>query len=178
MKWLNLLCVIALGCGEDRAGASQPDDLAAAGSDAQSTAAECERFKLEADFEGLPLTELQDGEYVISSTYLQLRAEPEVREKFGELMRPIMTDLATRDGLVALSFGDSQGCGTARTLAVWRDDVAMFGFVTSEAHDRAVQAIDGLSRGGSVVMHWNGDKSSVSWSSAMNYLAEAEGPFY
>jgi hypothetical protein len=61
---------------------------------------------------------------------------------------------------------------------VWRDDVAMFGFVTGEAHGRAAQAIDELSRGGSVVMHWSGDKSSANWSSAMNYLAEAEGPFY
>lgn len=182
---LGLLCVIQLGCGEDRTGASQPDDLTVAGSDAQPTAAECERFELEPDFEGAPLTgpqvvagELMPGDYIISSTYLQLRAEPDVRRKFGELMQPIMADLMTRDGLLALSFGDSKRCGTARTLAVWRDDVAMFGFVTGEAHGQAVQAIDALSRGGSVVMHWKGDQGSANWSSAMSYLAEAEGPFY
>jgi len=185
MRTLVLLCLIQLGCGERRAGTSRPDDLTVAGADAQPTAAECERFKLETDFEGAPLTgprvqdgELMEGDYIISSTYLQLRAEPEARQKFGELMQPIMADLMKRDGLLALSFGDSKRCGTARTLAVWRDDVAMFGFVTGEAHGRAVQAIDALSRGGSVVMHWNGDKNSANWSSAMNYLAEAEGPFY
>lgn len=182
---LVLLCMTQLGCGEARAGTSQPDDLAVAGSDAPPTAAACERYKLEPDFEGAPLTgphvqdgELMAGDYIISSTYLQLRAEPEARQKLGELMAPIMADLMKRDGLLALSFGDSKRCGTARTLAVWRDDVAMFGFVTGEAHGRAVQAIDELSRGGSVVMHWSGDKSSASWSSAMSYLAEAEGPFY
>ena len=182
---LGLLCVLSLGCGEDRPGASQPDDLTVAGTDAPPGAAACERFKLEPDFVGAPLAgpsvqggELMDGDYIISSTYLQLRAEPEVRQKFGELMQPIMADLMSRDGLLALSFGDSKQCGTARTLAVWRDDVAMFSFVTGEAHSRAAQSIDALSRGGSVVMHWNGEKSSASWASAMNYLAEAEGPFY
>jgi hypothetical protein len=185
MRSLVLLCLVQLGCGEDRAGASQPDDLTVAGSDAPPAASECERYKLEPDFEGAPLTgpqvrdgELMAGDYIISSTYLQLRAEPDVRQKLGELMQPIMADLMSRDGLLALSFGDSKQCGTARTLAVWRDDVAMFSFVTGEAHGQAVQAIDQLSRGGSVVMHWNGDKSSANWSSAMNYLAEAEGPFY
>lgn len=185
MRKLILLCLIQLGCGEDRVGTSQSDDLTVAGSGAPPAAAACERYKLEPDFEGAPLTgpqvqdgELMAGEYIISSTYLQLRAAPEVRQRFGELMQPIMADLMKREGLLALSFGDSKQCGTARTLAVWRDDVAMFGFVTGEAHSQAVQAIDELSRGGSVVMHWNGDKTSANWSSAMNYLAEAEGPFY
>jgi hypothetical protein len=186
---LGLLCVLqpplSLGCGEDRAGASQPDDLTVAGSDSQPSAAECQHFVLEPDFEGAPLMgpnvqggQLLEGEYIISSTYLQLRAEPEAQKKFGELTHSLTADLMSRDGLLALSLGDSKSCGTARTLAVWRDDVAMFGFVTGEAHSRAVAAIDELSRGGSVVMHWTGDAGSVNWSSAMNYLAEAEGPFY
>lgn len=140
---------------------------------------------IEPDFAAAPLMgpnvrgdQLMPGQYIVSSTYLQLRTDPETRQKFGELMGPIMADLTTRDGLVALSFGDSKQCGTARTLAVWRDEEAMYGFVAGEAHLRAVQAIGQLSRGGSVVMHWTGDESTVSWSSAMNYLAEAEGPFY
>ena len=54
----------------------------------------------------------------------------------------------------------------------------MFGFVTGKAHSQAMTAIDQLSRGGSVVTHWAGDSKSANWSNAMNYLAEAEGPFY
>ena len=105
---------LSTGCGEDRSGHSKPDDLTVAGSDAPLTAAECERGKLEADFQGGPLAgpnvrdgALIAGEYIISSTFLQLRAEPETRQHFGELMQPIMADLMTRDGLLALSFGDS-----------------------------------------------------------------------
>ena len=177
-----ILVLLCSGCADQ---ASRFADLTTAGAAAQPSAAACEHFELEPDFAGSALAGpgvadggLMEGDYIISSTYLQLRAEPEVGQRFGELMQPIMADLMSRDGLVALSFGDSKRCGTARTLAVWRDEVAMFGFVIGEAHGRAVQAIDQLSRGRSVVMHWRADKSGASWSSAMNYLAEAEGPFY
>ena len=98
--------------------------------------------------------------------------------RFQELVEPIATDLASRDGLVGLSTGGSPGCGTARTLAVWRDDAAMFAFVTGEAHSAAMAAIDELSRGGSVVTHWLGDQTSATWENAAEQLAAEDGPTY
>ena len=112
----------------------------------------------------------------MSSTYLQLK--PAQQGRFQELLEPIETDLASRDGVVALSFGGSPACGTARTLAVWRDEAAMFAFVTGEAHSAAVSAIDELSRGGSVVTHWAGDESSATWEAAAAQLAADDGPTY
>jgi len=63
---LVLLCMTQLGCGEARAANPPPDDLAVACSDAPLTAAACERYKLEPDFEGAPVTgpQVQDGELI------------------------------------------------------------------------------------------------------------------
>ncbi|MET0385128.1 MAG: hypothetical protein ABW321_04175 [Polyangiales bacterium] len=128
----------------------------------------------------VPVTELQvpPGRYVVSTTYLQLRQDDAGRARFGELMVPIMAELASRPGLVGVSLSTSRSCGTARTLSVWEDDAAMLGFVTSEAHLAAMGAVTEVSRGGSLVTHWEGDETTVSWQSAADHAGAAEGPFY
>jgi quinol monooxygenase YgiN len=143
----------------------------------------CARGTLEPDMNASPLAgsavrggALEPGDYLLSSTYLQLK--PEKLDRFQELLAPIETDLGSRDGLVALSLGGSPACGTARTLAVWRDDAAMFAFVAGEAHSAAVRAIGELSRGGSVVTHWTGDQTSATWEVAAGHLAADDGPSY
>ena len=68
------------------------------------------------------------------------------------------------------------GCNTARTLSVWRDDVAMLEFSASPAHRAAVAASSQLNRGDSVVMHWTGDETQASWKAAAQKLAEYNGP--
>jgi hypothetical protein len=143
----------------------------------------CAPGTIEADMNAMPLSGpgvhdgvLEPGEYIVSSTYLQLKQD--ALGRFQELLEPIENDLASREGVVALSFGGSPRCGTARTLAVWRDEAAMFAFVTGEAHSAAVGAIDELSRGGSVVTHWAGDQISATWEHAAAQLAADDGPTY
>lgn len=157
--------------------ASQSSGVAAA------AGAPCERGILEPDLFTLPLSGpgvslgvVKSGEYVLSSTYLRLIESDAASTKFWEVLTPIMEDLAARDGLVALSLGLSLECNTARTLSVWRDDIAMLEFVASPAHVAAVAAGDQLNRGGSVVMHWTGDETQATWKAASEQLAAFDGP--
>jgi hypothetical protein len=145
----------------------------------------CSRGTLEPDFESAPLAgpavvegALPPGDYLISTTYLQLRQEPEAQRRFGQLMQPIMAELAARPGLLAISVGSSRACGVARTLSVWQDDIAMLGFVGSAAHGAAVASVQEVSRGGSLVTHWAGNETQASWPAAAEHAGRDEGPFY
>jgi len=146
---------------------------------------DCQRGTLESDFEPTPLAgagvkdgALVAGNYVISTTYLQLEQEPLAQQRFGQVVAAIMTDLKSRDGLLAVSLGTSASCGSARTLSVWRDELAMLAFVAGDAHSRAIGAVSQLSRGGSIVTHWLGDTSQISWQSAAEHIGADDGPFY
>jgi heme-degrading monooxygenase HmoA len=143
----------------------------------------CTRGAIEADLQSAPLAgpgvqngELAPGQYVMSSTYLQL--QPEKTARFAELIGPIMADLASREGLLAISLGNAPACSVARTLTVWRDETAMFEFVVGDAHAAAMRAVAEISRGGSVVTHWTGDQSTANWSHAAEQLAADDGPLY
>ena len=176
------------------AGSASDAPLAGAGSGAASSATSeepapsasaCTRGTIESDFNATPLDgagvqdgNLPPGAYVLSTTYLQLRVDPASQQRFGELMGPILADLQTREGLLAFSLGNSAECGSARTLAVWRDDVAMFGFVTGDAHGTAMASIGEVSRGGSIVTHWAGDADEATWAKAADKLGAEDGPFY
>jgi hypothetical protein len=194
---LTILLAFALlhACAEDEPKSSAAPSLQPTGGTGTTTAvpgspetqadafADCTRGRLEADLNAAPLAgpgvrdgALEPGEYILSSTYLQLK--PDKQPRFQELLGPIETDLGSRDGVVALSFGGSPACGTARTLSVWRDDAAMFAFVASEAHSAAARAVGEISRGGSVVTHWTGDQSSATWETAARQLAADDGPKY
>lgn len=164
-------------------GGSVPDASRVA--DSGNPFADCSRGTLEQDFGAAPLAgvgvvdgKLRAGSYVISATYLQLRQDPAAQQRFGELMGPIMADLQTRKGLVAISLGTSSRCGVARTLSVWEDDIAMFGFVASEAHGAAVSSVKQVSRGGSLVTHWTGDAAQATWSAAAEHAGQDDGPLY
>jgi len=159
------------------------DDSEASGSSVDL--AGCERGSIEPDFMAAPLAGpaieaggLAAGEYLISSTYLQLGQDAEAQQLFEMLIGPVVADLQTRAGLLALSLGSSAGCGTARTLAVWQDEAAMIGFVTGEAHGNAMARVGDVSRGGSVVTHWLGDEGSVDWAEAASRVGADDGPLY
>lgn len=146
---------------------------------------QCERGILESDLFTLPLDSadvsfgaLKPGQYVVSSTYLRLIDSDAASAKFWEVMFPIIEDLGTRKGLAALSLGLSLECNTARTLSVWRDDIAMLEFVAGSAHVAAVAAGSQLNRGGSVVMHWTGNETQATWEVAAQKLAEYDGPIF
>jgi len=151
----------------------------------EASFAGCERGTLEPDLMTAPLAgpavrdgALLPGAYVVSSTYLQLKTDAASRQLFEELVGPVLADLENRPGLMALSLGSSDACGTLRTLGAWQDDAAMIGFVTSPAHLTAMSRVTDLSRGGSVVTHWLGDEAAADWRSAARQLAADDGPQY
>lgn len=120
-----------------------------------------------------------DGVFVASSTYLTLEASPEAQAKFGQLMQPILGDLFTNPDLVAIQLGTSASCATARTFAVWRSLEGMMRFVAGDAHAAAVMSVGEVSRGGSVVTHWeDATIDSLDWDEATARLAATEGPMY
>jgi hypothetical protein len=179
-----------LACGGDDDTADISDDPSATAgdtapavsdalSDAVTPPSSCQRGTLEPDFAAAPLagvavdaSGLRPGRYIISSTYLQL--DPDARPTFDQLIQPILADLETRDGLLALSLGQSESCVALRTLGVWRDDAAMIAFVTSPAHTAAMTRVTDISRGGSVVTHWLGDETSASWEAAVEEVRAVE----
>jgi heme-degrading monooxygenase HmoA len=117
--------------------------------------------------------------YVVSSTYLALRPEGPAQQTFGALMGPIGDALRTQEGLVAFELGSSASCGTARTLTVWVSEEAMYGFVASPAHTAAVAQVGQVSRGGSVVTHWDADTvDAAGWAEAQRRLAAFMGRQY
>jgi hypothetical protein len=145
----------------------------------------CTRGTLEPDLQAAPLDGpgvsdgvLTPGDYVVSSTYLQIGSDAASRQLFEQLVAPVTAELQVRPGLVALSFGSSESCGTVRTLSVWEDDVAMLGFVTSTAHTNAMARVTDISRGGSVVTHWTGGAATANWPNAAQRLGEDDGPEY
>ena len=178
----NLLCCLALLALP----ACDNDDEAPPATVQEAPLADCTRDSLEADLRSFPLTgsavradgTLEPGRYVVSSTYLRLRPEPAAQARFGELMGPISQSLQAQQGLVALQLATSERCGTARTLSVWRDEAAMYAFVVGDAHQAAIVSVEEVSRGGSIVTHWEDDERGVTWSTAAQRLGADPGPFY
>jgi heme-degrading monooxygenase HmoA len=149
----------------------------------------CARGSIESDLAFTPMSgpKVEGGAlvapgaegYVVSSTFLRLRPGEESNKRFQELFAPILAGFAARPGMQAFQLGLSASCNTARTLSVWSSTEAMYDFVTSDEHMAAVNAVGEVSRGGSVVVHWdatNVDESS--WDEAARKLASASGPFY
>ncbi|MFT3711612.1 MAG: hypothetical protein QM817_28580 [Archangium sp.] len=103
---------------------------------------------------GLVNGAIPPGRYVISSTYIAMKPTAEAQTGFQEVWTPLEKSLATTDGLIAYqTFGSTQ-CATARTIAVWRDEMAMFQFVGSPLHTAAIQKSTTISRGGGATTHW------------------------
>jgi hypothetical protein len=180
-----ILALLAAACSEDDPKAAAPD----AGSPMTETSPSatdgdgCTRDELESDMERMPFAgpgvrdgAIEPGNYLMATTYLRLRADQTAL--FQELVGPVIADISTRSGLVALTTARSQECGTARTLTVWRDEAAMLEFVVGEAHGKAMQSIHDLSRGGSVAAHWTGDQAATSWDVAAEHLATTDRPEY
>lgn len=121
----------------------------------------------------------QEGTLIVSTTYLRLQPTDEARARFGELMNPILGDLFGNPELVAVQLALSERCGTARTLSVWRSVEGMFTFAASDSHATAASAVGDVSRGGSVVTHWEAaGVGGIGWDEAVAQAAAVEGPFY
>jgi len=181
------LLALVLGCQPSSGGDTTPDD------DPGTSAGPlgCSRDVIEKDLGGPgpmagPNVDPETGElvnlpptFVVSTTYLTLKEGEEVQKTFFELLGPIQEALASQPGLLAVHLASSQTCGTARTLAVWQDEGAMYAFSTGDAHRQAADRVDEVSRGTSMVLHWSATKAEeATWESAAKKLGEEEGPFY
>jgi hypothetical protein len=121
---------------------------------------------------------LQPGRYVFSSTYLAIRLSTSAFSKFSEVNGPIGRALSSQPGLLAVGTGVSPSCYAARTLAVWKDLESMMQFVVGPAHRNAILSIDEISRGKSIVTHWEDDESAATWTRAIEKITVDEGPYY
>jgi hypothetical protein len=179
---LGIFLPVVAGCSEDSEAPPAADPGAVTDG--------CPRGTLESDLVYLPRTGPKvdasgalmpppAAGYVVSSTFLRLQPGEQAGRRFGELMAPISEQLTSLPGLEALQLATSPGCGTARTLSVWSTLDAMYYFVTSDAHQAAIDAVSEVSRGGSVVVHWNAQTvEQASWDEATRHLTAARGPFY
>lgn len=136
--WWVLAVLAVAGCGEEEEGdvtpAPEPEEQVSA-LDACA----------EDDFGAMPFTgpgfDAQgqlivplEGDYVVSATVLKLRADAQVQEDFNAAVGAMFPDLFQNEGLIGASLGGSASCGTARTLAIWRDQGAMLRFAGSGSH--------------------------------------------
>ena len=82
---------------------------------------------------------LGDAEsYIVSTTQIILRPEAEAQMQFDELVDGVVGQIMMTPGLVGMSFAGEPGCGSARTLTIWEDTAAMYGFTASGAHAEAM----------------------------------------
>lgn len=110
------------------------------------------------------------GTYLLTTTYLELRAEPAAQQTFQKVVGPTVQTLATWPGLVGFQFGESKRCNVQRTFTVWRDEKAMYDFVASDAHLEAMAVVDDVSRGRSTSAHWKGTEADATWTMAREKL--------
>lgn len=143
----------------------------------------CSKGVLEADREiTLPHTgpgvdpstgKVAPGSYHVSTTYLALR--PGKEPLAGELAGPVIESIFGMPGLVAVAASRSSSCAALRTLTVWQTEEAMFAFVASPAHVRAMAQTAEVSRGTSNTIAWSGSAESATWDEAAKRLGEEEG---
>lgn len=140
----------------------------------------CSRDRLEADGrDSSELAPLPPGPWIVSSTYLRLPLSKTALTKFSELNRPLEDALRANPGMVQAITRTSGACNTARTFVVWKDEAAMYAFVTSQAHSEAIANVSKVSRGGSIATHWKATtEAEVSWETVTRRLATFSGPIY
>jgi heme-degrading monooxygenase HmoA len=101
--------------------------------------------------------------YVVSSTYGVPRPGSDgapVTERYLQIFSAVEQQLGREPGLLAMRLGQSERCGSGRTLAVWRSEEEMYDFVTSDAHLQAMKAADELLQPGYEVTHWDAQSTS------------------
>lgn len=119
---------------------------------------------------------LKPGNYIVSTTYIQIKPEPEASTAFQEVMDGINKVLDTTPGLVAFQLATSTECLSARTISVWSDETQMMRFVTSEAHGNAIRRSTTMSRGGGGVTHWTDTETGATFEKAAQKVASETRP--
>lgn len=149
--------------------------LFAACSDDDTKKPRCASAVLEADLEGTPFmgpaADPETGElrlssgpqYMVSSTYgvpVPGEGGAPVTAEYDTIFAGVAEQLAKEPGLLAYKLASSDACASGRTLAVWESEEAMYAFVTSPAHVRAMQRVEAILQPGYGVTHWQADDSN------------------
>lgn len=147
----------------------------------ERTFPDCRASQIEADLKRTPVevpTSTVDTKkpLLISTTYLALTTDPKGQAAFRSSMTEMIRVLPKTPGLVSFRFATSESCLSARTLAVWKDEVSMMAFVNSPEHHAAMRQINALSRGTSTFAHWEGSLDTAEWEHAASELAAGKGP--
>jgi heme-degrading monooxygenase HmoA len=88
------------------------------------------------------LTIEHEGPLMLATTYLPRASGKEARQAFQEVMEGIQEELDSEPaGLVGSSLGGKVLGREYRTLTVWTSEEAMYEFVMSEAHMRAMEQV-------------------------------------
>ena len=144
----------------------------------------CQAVNLQPDFALIPdLGDPADWpelppDAIVASTFLRL--DPDGMARFEELNVPITEALsAPAPGLMGLSIGFSESCGTTRTLSVWATEADLMRFVSGPAHSAALADVGTVSRGGSITDSWRvSELEAVRWEAVAAAFAEHTGPAY
>lgn len=126
--------------------------------------------------EGLTVDLPANHEYVVATTYLPINPEPESRELFDGHMEAIRAELdGGVDGLIGVSFGTTVLGDEVRTLTVWRDTEALYGFMLGAAHAAAMEDAAAIEQPGTaMVTQWTAteDELPPTWEQAREHLDE------
>jgi len=123
------------------------------------------------------LYKLEEGqEVVVSSTYGIPKRAAEgggLPPGYQDLMGRIIQQLQGQPGLLALQLGNSPGCNSGRTLAVWESEELMYKFVMSAPHLEAMSSANELLKPGYAVTHWSARKQDdISLEAAVDHLGD------
>jgi heme-degrading monooxygenase HmoA len=96
------------------------------------------------DQDGLLLE--HEGPLVLATTYLARASGGEARRAFRDVMDGVSAELDSEpEGLVGTALGGRVLGREYRTVTVWTSEEAMYEFVTSEAHLRAMEQVGVIS---------------------------------
>lgn len=118
-------------------------------------------------------------EYTVSATYGQPVPGPDgapVTQMYVDIFGDISTTLMNSPGLVAFTLASSDSCGSGRTLGIWESEGAMYEFVMSPAHLKAMSNANKLLKPGYAVTHFSAQTANqMTFQEGAKHLAEVEG---
>ncbi|MEW5851756.1 MAG: antibiotic biosynthesis monooxygenase [Myxococcota bacterium] len=93
--------------------------------------------------------------FVAAATHLVVKDDPEAHRHFLEVFSPIREKLESGDlpGFVGYGTRTAGDLHEDWTISLWESEEAMYNFVTSDEHMRAIETMGPWSEDG-VVIHW------------------------
>jgi heme-degrading monooxygenase HmoA len=97
-------------------------------------------------------SDVPEGTYLVSATWIDIKNTPEAEQRFSELMDPLTEQIKTQPGLLGYSL-QLQLLSNAgyRTLTIWENEEAMLNWVVSDNHAAAMAEAGDIAEDGGVV---------------------------